>query len=86
LVRVEASVDEGYPSFEAVLRKRDGTEVWRAEGLAPAALGKPLVFDVPARVLAGAQYALLIEGEAIRGPAAPPPLVLEYSLRVVREH
>jgi anti-sigma factor RsiW len=86
VVRLEVAVDGDHPSYDAVLRGRDGTEAWRAEGLAPAALGEPLVFDVPARVLAGAQYALLIEGEALRGPAAPPPLVLEYSLHVVREH
>jgi hypothetical protein len=85
VLRVEVAVNEGPPSFDAILRRRDGTEVWRIEGLLPPSLGRPLAFEMPARLLAAAEYVLRIEGEGLRGSAAPTPLAVEYSLRVSKE-
>ncbi len=85
VVRIEVPVASGPPSFSAILRRLDGAEVWRMEGLVPESLGKRLVFEVPARMLSAAEYALRIEGEAFRGRTDSPPPVLEYSLRVVKE-
>jgi hypothetical protein len=84
-VRVEVAVVQGPPSFDAILRRRDGGEVWRMEGLLPPSLGKPLVFTIPARLLAATEYILRIEGEGLRGPAATSSPAREYSLRVSRE-
>ena len=80
-VRMEIDVAAEPPSFDAVLRDKDGVEVWRVAGLAPPA-GEPLVLDVPARVLRSQQYALLIEGENLRGGGRP--YVVEYSLEISR--
>jgi hypothetical protein len=80
MVRVEVQVDEEPPSFNAIVRTGDGTEVWRAEGLVPPASGELLAFDLPARVLASDRYTLRIEGEPLRGAKVPP--ILEYPLRV----
>jgi hypothetical protein len=82
-VRLEVAVDDEHPSFDVVLRRADGTDAWRAEGLAPSALGEPLVAEVPAGVLASGEYALRVQGEALRGE--PTAQVREHSLRVIRE-
>jgi anti-sigma factor RsiW len=84
-LRVEVPVPPGPPSFDAILRRLDGTEVWRMEALVPPSLGKPLVFSIPARLFAAAEYVLRIEGEGLRGPAATPPPPIEYTLRVSKE-
>jgi hypothetical protein len=81
-VRAEVTVDQESLSFDAAVRTADGTAVWRAEGLAPSAPGGPLVLQMPAEVFASGRYTLRVEGESLRGAAAP---VLEYRLRVVRE-
>jgi hypothetical protein len=80
-VHVEVPVDEGPPSWDAIVRTSEGAEVWRAEGLVPAHDGARLVVAVPARLLASADYVLAIEGETLRGesPSAHPR---EYRLHV----
>ena len=80
-VRVTVDVAPEPPSFDAVLRTKDGLEVWRAAGLSPPA-GEPLVVEIPARLLQTARYALLVEGERVRGGAAPS--TVEYQLEIVR--
>lgn len=81
-VRAELRADEESLSFDAAVLTTRGKEVWRAEGLAPSAPGQPLVLEVPADVFASGEYTLRVEGESLRGAAAP---ILEYRLRVVRE-
>src|SRR5262249_29129944 len=65
-VRLEIPVSPA-PSFSASLRDAKGGEVWRAEELDPPAAGQPLVLTVPAQVFASDRYALLVEGEPLRG-------------------
>jgi anti-sigma factor RsiW len=79
-LRLHVDVDEGTPSFDAVLRAADGREVWRGEDLSCPA-GRPLVVDVPASLLASGSYALRILGEVMRDEA---PSLLEYELEVAR--
>jgi hypothetical protein len=81
-LRVEVPVDQDSLSFDAAVLAVDGTAVWRAEGLAPAASGQPLVLEVPARIFAFDRYTLRVEGESLRTAVAP---VLEHHLHVVRE-
>jgi hypothetical protein len=81
-LRVEVVVDGESPSFDAAIRTADGKEVWRAEGLAPVALGQPLRLSVPAAVLMAANYDLRIESESLRGA---PSRVLQYRLKIVRK-
>jgi hypothetical protein len=83
VVRMEVAVDDHSPSFDAVLRAADGREVWRREGLAPEAVGAPLVVEIPARVLVADAYSLRVEGDALRDETPP---VLEYQLRVSHGH
>lgn len=80
-VRVTVDVAPEPPSFDAVLRTEDGLEVWRAAGLSPPA-GEPLVVEIPAHLLQTARYALLVEGERVRGGAAPSTVL--YQLEIVR--
>lgn len=84
-VRLEVAVTEDRPSYDAVLRAADGTEVWRAEGLAPSKAGEPLAVAVPARIFTSDVYTLTVEGEALRGEPRPAPPRVEYRLHVVRE-
>lgn len=83
-IRLEARVPPGPPSYDAILRKPDGSEAWRAEGLIPSAPGEPLIVDVPAAAFEGAEYVLSIQGEPLRRarPTAGP--LLEHRLHVVR--
>ena len=81
-VRLEVAVDQDSLSFDAAVLAVDGTAVWRAEGLAPSTPGGPLVLEVRAEVFASGRYTVRVEGESLRGAAAP---ILEYRLRVVRE-
>ena len=81
-VRLEVPVQEGPPSYDAVVRVAGGAEVWRAEGLLPASAGEPLVVAVPARLLTTADYVLSIEGEALRRESPSGPAT--FRLRVVR--
>jgi hypothetical protein len=69
------------PSYDVVLSDVKGSEAWRAEGLTLRAAGEPLVVSVPVDVLAEEDYALAVQGEALRA-ASPPALVRR--LRVVR--
>jgi hypothetical protein len=85
LVRLEVAVTEDRPSYDAVLRTADGTEVWRAEGLAPSKAGEPLAVAVPAHIFTSDVYALAVEGEALRGEPRRALLRVEYRLHVVRE-
>jgi anti-sigma factor RsiW len=82
VVRAELSVDEESLSFDAAVLTADGKAVWRAEGLAPSAPGRPLVLEVPADVFASGQYAVRVEGEPLRDTAAQ---IREYRLQVTRE-
>jgi hypothetical protein len=82
-VRLEVAVDDEHPSFDVVLRRADGTNVWRAEGLVPSGMGKPLVVELPARILTTGAYVLRVAGEALRGETAGE--VREHPLRVVQE-
>jgi hypothetical protein len=84
MVRLEVPVDDEHPSFDLALRAADGTNVWHAEGLVPSGIGKPLVVELPARLLTSGAYVLRVAGEALRGEAAAP--VREHPLRVVWEH
>jgi len=82
-VQVEVAVDEDKesPSFDAVVRTRGGTEVWRARRLAAPADGRTLVVSLPARVLASQDYVLMVQGESLREGET---FVREYVLRVNR--
>jgi anti-sigma factor RsiW len=76
--------DAGPPSYDAILRRADGAEVWRAEDLAPARAGRPLAIEIPAQVLVAGDYQLALEGEQLRegGPAAKTSRV--FTLHVTR--
>jgi hypothetical protein len=80
-LRIEVEVDSDAPSFDASLRRADGTTIWTAGGLAPRH-GDPLVLEVPAPLLQAQRYALVIEPEARRGTRRPRSL--EYTLQIVR--
>jgi anti-sigma factor RsiW len=82
LLRLEVSVPEGPPSFDASLKAADGTEAWRTENLAPPASGRRLVLNIPAEALRSDEYTLRIEGEPLRDVATPP--VLSYRVRVIK--
>lgn len=82
-VRLEVPVAPDFPSYDAVVRRADGSTVWRSEGLVPRAEGEPLVLTLPAEILDSDSYVLRVEGEPLRG--APAPRVVEFSLRVRRE-
>jgi anti-sigma factor RsiW len=85
IVRLEVVVEDGGPpSYDAVVRKADGSEAWRAEGLAPSRPGQPLVLPIPADVLSAADYVLSVEGEALRNGGQEAGR-LEYRLHIVRE-
>jgi anti-sigma factor RsiW len=80
-VRFEVAVDDRHPSYDAILRRRSGREVWRAEGIAPERPGVPLVFSIPARLLAAGDYVLALRGEVMRGEA-PTDGAAEYEVRI----
>jgi hypothetical protein len=82
-VRVEIAVNEVSPSFDVALRTAEGREVWRAEGLAPKAPGKPLILTLPAVIFASSdRYTLRVQGERLRDVVTPMD---EYEVHVVRE-
>jgi hypothetical protein len=70
------------PSFNAVLRAGTGRVIWRANGLVASA--GAIALDVPVRLLATADYTLAVVTDPLRDGAAPPPVLLEYHLRVRR--
>lgn len=84
-VRLEVPVTEDRPSYDAVLRAADGTEVWRAEGLAPSKAGDPLFVTVAAEVFRADAYTLVVEGEALRGEPRQEPPRVAFPLRIVRD-
>jgi hypothetical protein len=85
IVHLEVVVEDGGPpSYDAVVRKADGSEAWRAEGLAPSRPGQPLVLPIPADVFSAADYVLNVEGEALRNGGQEAGR-LEYRLHIVRE-
>jgi anti-sigma factor RsiW len=87
LVRLEVPVDsDGPPSYDAVLRRADAGEVWRAEGIVPPAPGEPMVIEVPARVLSGGDYQLSLEPELLRDARRPAWPTLRFALRVRQHH
>ena len=83
-VRLEVALrgDEDSATFDAVIRRPGGEELWRQEGLAPERFGAPLVVTAPAEVLPEGEYVLSIEGEASRD--APRGRAREYRLRLKR--
>jgi hypothetical protein len=83
-IRLEVALrgNEVSASFDAVLRRPDGREIWRQAGLVPQRFGDPLVVTAPADALPDGEYVLAIEGEAVRD--APQPASLRYRLRLVR--
>jgi len=86
IVRLEVAVEDGGPpSYDAIVRKADGSEAWRAEGLAPSRPGEPLVVPIPATIFSSADYVLIVEGEALRTGAQEAAHLVEYRLRIVRE-
>jgi len=87
MVRLEVTVEDGGPpSYDAIVRKADGREAWRAEGLAPSRPGQPLVVPIPAETFSAADYVLTVEGEALRNGAPEAGRLIEYRLHIVREH
>ena len=85
IVRLEVVVEDGGPpSYDAIVRKADGTEAWRSEGLAPSRPGQPLVVPIPADVFSAADYVLAVEGEALRNGGQEAGR-LEYRLHIVRD-
>ena len=85
-VRLEVPLDEArHPSYDAVIRRADGAEVWQARDLEPPEPGEPLVLEVPAAALAGGEYTLTVESEVVRSRTTPSPLLRQYTLRVRRE-
>jgi anti-sigma factor RsiW len=85
LLRLQVPVPAaGPPSYDAVIRRPDGSEVWRAEDLAPARGGAPVVVDIPARVLVAGDYRLALEGEAVREASGTSTVVLEFPLHIRR--
>jgi hypothetical protein len=83
-IRIEIPVTQQPPSFAARIDTAEGGKVWEEEDLPPPPPGQPLRLTVPAHLLAGERYALVVEAEALRGIAGPPER-LRYLLRVVRE-
>ncbi len=72
IVRLEVAVEDGGPpSYDAIVRKTDGKEAWRAEGLAPSHPGQPLVVPIPADIFSETEY---VDSRSV-----------EYRLRIVRE-
>ena len=78
-LRVEVAVDADSLSFDASVQARHGGEVWRAEGIPAPRAGKPLVLELPARILALRELLLFVQGEALR---EGEPQMQEYALRV----
>jgi hypothetical protein len=75
--------DEDSATFDAVIRRPGGEEIWRHEGLAPKRFGAPLVVMAPAEALADGEYVLSVEGEPSRD--GPQRTRREYRLRLVRK-
>ena len=69
-------------TFDAVIRRPGGEEVWRQEGLAPRSFGAPIVVTPPTDTLADGEYDLTLEGEPSREGSGPS--VYRYRLRVSR--
>src|SRR5262249_59299293 len=85
VVRLEIpAAAEGPPSYDAVVRRAGGGEVWRVEGVVPPAPGEPITVDVPARVLVAGDYQLSLEAEVLRDARRSPWPTLRFSLRVQR--
>jgi hypothetical protein len=84
-IRLEVALrgDEDSATFDAVIRRPGGAEVWRQEGLAPKRFGAPLVVMAPAAVLTDGEYVLSVEGEESRD--APQRTIREHRLRLVRK-
>ena len=72
-VRLEVPLSDDVESatFDAVLRRPGGEEVWREEGLAPKSFGAPIVVTAPADRLADGEYVLTLEGEPTRDGSRP---------------
>jgi hypothetical protein len=83
-VRLQVALreDEDSATFDAVIRRPGGEELWRQEGLAPKRAGAPIVITAPARALADGEYVLSVEGEPSRESAAP--VARRYFLRLTR--
>jgi len=83
-MRLEVALkgDEESATFDAVIRRPAGEELWRQEGLAPERFGAPIVVTVPADALPDGEYVLSVEGEPSR--EAPRGSARQYRLRVVR--
>jgi hypothetical protein len=83
-LRLEVGLNEGEDSatFDVVIRRPEGKEVWREEGLAPREFGAPIVVMVPADALPGDEYVLSLEGEPSREGSARRRR--EYHLRLKR--
>jgi anti-sigma factor RsiW len=83
-VRLLADVsNQGYQSYEAVLRTEEGAEVWRG-GVKPAGRKKDatvIVLTPPARVFRSGDYTLSLAGLRADGS---PDAVGEYQFRVSR--
>jgi len=79
-LEVALSGDEDSATFEAVVRRPGGEEVWRQEGLAPKGFGAPLVMTAPAVALGDGEYVLSVEGEPSR--EGPRQSARRYRLRV----
>jgi len=84
-IRLEVALkgDEDSATFDAVIRRPGGEELWRQEGLAPKRFGAPLVVMAPAEALADGEYVLSIEGEPSRD--GPQRTTREYRLRLARK-
>ena len=83
-IRFEVAVEGSSWSYDAVVRTLQGVEVWRADHLELERDGAPVVFSVPAALLAAGQYVLALEPEGLRAddPRAAP--VVKCTLRVRR--
>ncbi len=82
-VRLEVPVSDGdSATFDAVLRRPNGEEVWREEGLAPKRFGAPIVVTAPTDVLADGEYVLTLQGEPTREGSGSS--ASRYRLRVLR--
>lgn len=75
--------EDAYRSYRALIRKLDGSLVWRAASLKPARSGssKALTARVPAKALTGPEYTVMIEGAAGEGRYEE---VAEFYLEVAR--
>lgn len=79
-VRLRVNFDgQAYASYRAILQTVEGAQIWQKAGL--KASGKTILLDIPASLLAEADYLLTLIGVPAQGQSEE---VGKYSFRVVK--